>query len=108
MDLDLIAAPADTRPDWTIVMVGPVVKIDPAELPRYAAGWVRLDGAEDQEAGRVAVNRTGATARARAYGEADLCAGPLPRLWRRHAGCSLPEPWPPAKPLLRWAAGAPM
>lgn len=56
MDLDLIAAIADARPDWTIVMVGPVVKIDPAELPQrvnlvwlgpkgyaelplYAGGW---------------------------------------------------------------------
>lgn len=36
MDLDLIAAIADARPDWTIVMVGPVVKIDPAELPQRA------------------------------------------------------------------------
>ena len=56
MDLDLIATLADARPDWTIVMVGPVVKIDPAELPQrpniawlgpksyvelplYAGGW---------------------------------------------------------------------
>lgn len=56
MDLDLIAAVADARPDWTLVFVGPVVKIDPAELPqrpniaylggkdyvdlpRYAGGW---------------------------------------------------------------------
>lgn len=36
MDLELIAAIADARPDWTIVMVGPVVKIDPAELPQRA------------------------------------------------------------------------
>jgi UDP-galactopyranose mutase len=34
MDLELIAALADARPDWSIVMVGPVVKIDPAELPQ--------------------------------------------------------------------------
>ena len=34
MDLELVAALADARPDWSIVMVGPVVKIDPAELPR--------------------------------------------------------------------------
>ncbi|CAN5306182.1 UDP-galactopyranose mutase [soil metagenome] len=33
MDLDLIAAVADARPDWTIVMVGPVVKISPDDLP---------------------------------------------------------------------------
>jgi UDP-galactopyranose mutase len=56
IDLELIAAIADQRPDWTIVMVGPVVKIDPArlpqrpniaylgpktyaELPAYASGW---------------------------------------------------------------------
>ena len=34
MDLELVAALADARPDWTISMVGPVVKIDPAELPQ--------------------------------------------------------------------------
>jgi UDP-galactopyranose mutase len=56
MDLELIAALADARPDWSIVMVGPVVKISPADLPRrpnlhflggkdyaelpaYLAGW---------------------------------------------------------------------
>jgi UDP-galactopyranose mutase len=56
MDLGLIAAIADARPDWTVVMVGPVVKIDPASLPQrpniaylgskpysalpgYLAGW---------------------------------------------------------------------
>jgi UDP-galactopyranose mutase len=56
MDLDLIAALADARSDWSIVIVGPVVKIDPADLPRrpnlhflgsksydelpaYLAGW---------------------------------------------------------------------
>ncbi|MET0274481.1 MAG: UDP-galactopyranose mutase [Phenylobacterium sp.] len=56
MDLDLIAALADARPDWSVVIVGPVVKIDPAslpqranlhylggktydELPAYLAGW---------------------------------------------------------------------
>ena len=36
MDLELIAAVADAHPEWSIVMVGPVVKIDPAELPRRA------------------------------------------------------------------------
>jgi glycosyltransferase involved in cell wall biosynthesis len=36
IDLDLIAAVAKARPDWQIVMVGPVVKIDPATLPRRA------------------------------------------------------------------------
>jgi UDP-galactopyranose mutase len=56
MDLDLLAAIADARPDWTLVMIGPVVKINQAdlprranisylgpkgydELPRYTAGW---------------------------------------------------------------------
>ena len=34
MDLDMVAALADARPDWSIVMVGPVVKIDDADLPR--------------------------------------------------------------------------
>ena len=33
MDLDLLAALADAHPEWSIVVVGPVVKIDPAELP---------------------------------------------------------------------------
>ncbi|MES2760031.1 MAG: FAD-dependent oxidoreductase [Pseudomonadota bacterium] len=35
-DIDLLAAMADARPDWQLVMVGPVVKIDPAQLPRRA------------------------------------------------------------------------
>lgn len=56
IDLDLIAALADARPDYQVVMIGPVVKIDPAslpqrtnihylgqknyrELPAYLAGW---------------------------------------------------------------------
>jgi UDP-galactopyranose mutase len=56
MDLDLIATIADARPEWQLVMVGPVVKIDPTTLPRrpnihylgskryeelptYLAGW---------------------------------------------------------------------
>ncbi|WP_437669418.1 glycosyltransferase family 1 protein [Sorangium sp. So ce131] len=56
MDLDLIARLAEERPDFQIVMLGPVVKIDPATLPRrpnihwlgqksykdlpaYLAGW---------------------------------------------------------------------
>ncbi|HEX8533729.1 MAG TPA: glycosyltransferase, partial [Allosphingosinicella sp.] len=36
MDLELIGAVADAHPEWSIVMVGPIVKIDPAELPRRA------------------------------------------------------------------------
>ncbi|HZU24519.1 MAG TPA: glycosyltransferase [Bryobacteraceae bacterium] len=56
MDLDLIAGVASVRPDWHLVMLGPVVKIDPealpknenihwlggkkyAELPAYMSGW---------------------------------------------------------------------
>jgi UDP-galactopyranose mutase len=34
MDLALIDGVAATRPDWHIVMLGPVVKIDPASLPQ--------------------------------------------------------------------------
>jgi len=56
MDIDLLAETADLRPDWQFVMIGPVVKIDPAtlpqrpnihwlggksynELPHYLSGW---------------------------------------------------------------------
>jgi UDP-galactopyranose mutase len=56
MDLDLLEGVASARPDWQLVMLGPVVKIDPAtlpkranihylgsksydELPHYIAGW---------------------------------------------------------------------
>jgi len=34
IDLALIASLADARPAWQIVMVGPVAKINPADLPR--------------------------------------------------------------------------
>jgi glycosyltransferase involved in cell wall biosynthesis len=34
MDLALIDALAERRPDWQLIMLGPVVKIDPATLPR--------------------------------------------------------------------------
>ncbi|HEV7279864.1 MAG TPA: FAD-dependent oxidoreductase [Pirellulaceae bacterium] len=33
-DIPLLAAAAEARPDWQFVMVGPVAKIDPADLPR--------------------------------------------------------------------------
>jgi glycosyltransferase involved in cell wall biosynthesis len=36
IDLDLIAGIADARPDWQLVMIGPVVKISPDSLPRRA------------------------------------------------------------------------
>jgi glycosyltransferase involved in cell wall biosynthesis len=56
LDVELIAAAAAARPDWHFVFVGPVVKVDPAalpkganlhylgpksyaELPDYIAGW---------------------------------------------------------------------
>jgi glycosyltransferase involved in cell wall biosynthesis len=56
LDTGLLAGIADARPDWQLILVGPVVKIDPAELPRrpnihylggksyaelpaYLAGW---------------------------------------------------------------------
>ncbi len=56
LDLPLLAAAAAARPDWSFVMIGPVVKVDPArlpqapnlhwlgqrgyhELPAYMAGW---------------------------------------------------------------------
>jgi len=55
-DIDLLRAMAGMRPDWQFVIVGPVVKIDPAmlpqgpnihymgmrgyaDLPRYLSGW---------------------------------------------------------------------
>jgi UDP-galactopyranose mutase len=55
-DIELIRGVAAARPEWQLVMIGPVVKIDPAslprapnihylgsktydELPRYLAGW---------------------------------------------------------------------
>ncbi len=34
MDLELIAQVADANPNWQVVMVGPVVKIDPGTLPQ--------------------------------------------------------------------------
>jgi len=36
MDLDLLRKTADSRPDWHIVLVGPVAKIDAGALPRRA------------------------------------------------------------------------
>ncbi|MGI4795004.1 MAG: glycosyltransferase [Janthinobacterium lividum] len=56
MDLELLGGLADQRPDWHFMMVGPIVKIDPASVPRqpnihwlgakpyadlpaYLAGW---------------------------------------------------------------------
>ena len=56
LDIELLQGIADARPEWQLVMIGPVVKIDPndlpkrpnihylgpksyTELPRYIAGW---------------------------------------------------------------------
>jgi UDP-galactopyranose mutase len=36
LDLELIAEVADADPAWQLVMVGPVVKIDPGQLPKRA------------------------------------------------------------------------
>ncbi|WP_343729865.1 NAD(P)-binding protein [Duganella sp.] len=33
-DADLVAAMADAHPEWQLVLVGPIVKIDPASLPQ--------------------------------------------------------------------------
>ena len=34
MDYDLVARLADANPNWSVVMVGPVLKVDPSALPR--------------------------------------------------------------------------
>jgi len=34
LDVELVGAAADLRPDWHFVIIGPVVKIDPATLPQ--------------------------------------------------------------------------
>ena len=34
LDIDLIAQVANAKPDWQFIIIGPVVKIDPATLPR--------------------------------------------------------------------------
>lgn len=56
LDIELLRGAAEARPDWQFVMIGPIVKIDPAhlphlpnihylgsksykELPQYLAGW---------------------------------------------------------------------
>ena len=36
LDIQLLRGIAEARPMWQLIMVGPVVKIDPAELPRLA------------------------------------------------------------------------
>lgn len=36
MDIELLGGIAEARPEWHLVILGPVVKIDPAVLPRHA------------------------------------------------------------------------
>jgi glycosyltransferase involved in cell wall biosynthesis len=36
LDIDLIAKAAELRPEWQFIIIGPVVKIDPATLPRLS------------------------------------------------------------------------
>jgi glycosyltransferase involved in cell wall biosynthesis len=48
VNLDLIAAVAQARPQWQLVMVGPIVKIDPATLPRRPnIHWLGQQAYED-------------------------------------------------------------
>ncbi|MDQ3058571.1 MAG: glycosyltransferase [Pseudomonadota bacterium] len=48
IDLALIAALADAHPEWQLVMVGPVVKIELAQLPRRAnIHWLGQQSYED-------------------------------------------------------------
>lgn len=55
MDLDLLAALADARPDWSLIMVGPVVKIDPTDLPmRPNIDW--LGGKRYEELPQIIAN----------------------------------------------------
>jgi glycosyltransferase involved in cell wall biosynthesis len=48
INMDLISAMATRHPEWQIVMVGPVVKIDPNGLPRHAnIHWLGQQGYDD-------------------------------------------------------------
>jgi len=48
IDLDIVDGVAAARPDWQVVMVGPVAKIDPAGLPRRAnIHWLGQQSYED-------------------------------------------------------------
>lgn len=48
MDLDLIRAVAERRPDWHFIMIGPVVKIDPDSLPRrHNLHWLGMKDYRD-------------------------------------------------------------
>jgi glycosyltransferase involved in cell wall biosynthesis len=48
IDMDIIDRLATTHPDWQIVMVGPIVKIDPNGVPRHAnIHWLGQQGYDD-------------------------------------------------------------
>ncbi len=48
IDMQLIDAMATRHPEWQIVMVGPVVKIDPGSLPRHSnIHWLGQQGYQD-------------------------------------------------------------
>lgn len=48
IDLELVAGVADARPDWQVVMVGPVAKIDAASCPqRPNIHWLGQQGYDD-------------------------------------------------------------
>jgi UDP-galactopyranose mutase len=48
IDIELVGAIAERRPDWQIVMVGPVVKIDPAALPKSPnIHWLGMKNYDD-------------------------------------------------------------
>jgi UDP-galactopyranose mutase len=77
LNRELLAAIAEARPDWQIVMVGPVVEVDPSELPRrpnihylgdrnykdlpaYFSGWdvAMAPFARDESTRRIATAET--------------------------------------------------
>ena len=48
MDLELIASIGRQRPDWHVVMIGPVVKISPSSLPRaHNLHWLGMQDYHD-------------------------------------------------------------
>lgn len=48
MDIEMVGQAAELRPDWQFVMIGPVVKIDPADLPRREnIHWIGGKGYQD-------------------------------------------------------------
>jgi glycosyltransferase involved in cell wall biosynthesis len=48
MDYELVAALADANPEWSVAMIGPVLKVDEASLPRRAnLHWLGRKGYEE-------------------------------------------------------------